>query len=167
MRMEKQIIVYEPDEQTKMEVKTDGETVWLTQEQMCRRFGRNQSVIARHISNVFKEGELPKEGFMQILHKTSTVGGRPVALYNLDVVISVGHRVKSFEGTRFRQWATRALRNMLLQRLSDMRRIDKLESRMDKAELNIKQIQGGVNDLVKQLAAPPMPPKRNKIGFHP
>ena len=167
MRMEEQIIVYEPDEQTKMEVKTDGETVWLTQEQMCRRFGRNQSVIARHISNVFKEGELPKEGFMQILHKTSTVGGRPVALYNLDVVISVGHRVKSFEGTRFRQWATRALRNMLLQRLSDMRRIDKLESRMDKAELNIKQIQGGVNYLVKQLAAPPKPPKRNKIGFHP
>ena len=167
MRMEKQIIVYEPDEQTKMEVKTDGETVWLTQEQMCRRFGRNQSVIARHISNVFKEGELPKEGFMQILHKTSTVGGRPVALHNLDVVISVGHRVKSFEGTRFRQWATHALRNMLLQRLSDMRRIDKLESRMDKAELNIKQIQGGVNYLVKQLAAPPKPPKRNKIGFHP
>lgn len=167
MRMEKQIIVYEPDEQTKMEVETDGETVWLTQEQMCRRFGRNQSVIARHISNVFKEGELPKEGFMQILHKTSTVGGRPVALYNLDVVISVGHMVKSFEGTRFRQWATRALRNMLLQRLSDMRRIDKLESRMDKAELNIKQIQGGVNYLVKQLAAPPKPPKRNKIGFHP
>lgn len=167
MRMEKQIIVYEPDEQTKMEVKTDGETVWLTQEQMCRLFGRNQSVIARHISNVFKEGELPKEGFMQILHKTSTVGGRPVALYNLDVVISVGYRVKSSEGTRFRQWATRALRNMLLQRLSDMRRIDKLESRMDKAELNIKQIQGGVNYLVKQLAAPPKPPKRNKIGFHP
>ena len=63
--------------------------------------------------------------------------------------------------------ATRALRNMLLQRLSDMRRIDKLESRMDKAELNIKQIQGGVNYLVKQLAAPPKPPKRNKIGFHP
>ena len=167
MRMEKQIIVYEPDEQTKMEVKTDGETVWLTQEQMCRLFGRNQSVIARHISNVFKEGELPKEGFMQILHKTSTVGGRPVALYNLDVVISVGHMVKSFEGARFRQWATRALRNMLLQRLSDMRRIDKLESRMDKAELNIKQIQGGVNYLFKQLAAPPKPPKRNKIGFHP
>ena len=104
MRMEKQIIDYEPDEQTKMEVEADGETVWWTQEQRCRRFGRNQSVIARHISNVFKEGELPKEGFMQILHKTSTVGGRPVALYNLDVVISVGHRVKSFEGTRFRQW---------------------------------------------------------------
>ena len=166
--MEKQIIVYEPNEQTKMEVKTDGETVWLTQDQMCRLFGRNQSVISRHISNIFKEGELPKEGYMQILHITSPKGGRPTTVfYNLDVVISVGYRVKSFEGTRFRQWATRALRNMLLQRLSDMRRIDKLESRMDKAELNIKQIQGGVNYLVKQLAAPAKPPKRNKIGFHP
>ena len=101
--MDKQIIVYEPNEQVKMEVKTDGETVWLTQDQMCRLFGRDQSVIARHISNVFKEGELPKEGFMQILHKTSGAGGRPVAIYNLDVVISVGYRVKSFEGTRFRR----------------------------------------------------------------
>ena len=59
--MEKQIIVYEPNEQTKMEVKTDGETVWLTQEQMCQLFGRDQSVIARHIKNIFKEGELEKE----------------------------------------------------------------------------------------------------------
>ena len=83
--MEKQIIVYEPNEQTKMEVKTDGETVWLTQDQMCRLFGRERSVITKHINNVFKEGELPKEGFVQILHKTSEVGGRPVALYNLDV----------------------------------------------------------------------------------
>ena len=66
--MDKQIIVYEPNEQTKMEVKTDGETVWLTQDQMCRLFGRERSVITKHINNVFKEGELPKEGFVQILH---------------------------------------------------------------------------------------------------
>ena len=165
--MDKQIIVYEPNDQMKMEVKTDGETVWLTIDQMAMLFGRDKSVIGKHVRNVFLEGELPQEGFRQILPKTSAAGGRPLAIYNLDVVISVGYRVKSFEGTRFRQWATRALRNMLLQRLSDMRRIDKLESRMDRAELNIKQIQGGVNYLVKQLAAPSKPPKRNKIGFHP
>ena len=75
--MDKQIVVYEGEKDVRLEVKTDGETVWLTQEQMCRLFGRTQPVIARHISNVFKEGELPKEGFMQILHKTSSTGGRP------------------------------------------------------------------------------------------
>ena len=93
--MDKQIVVYQGADDVRLEVQTDGETVWLTQEQMCRLFGRTQPVIARHISNIFKEGELPKEGFMQILHKTSVTGGRPIAMYNLDVIISVGYRVKS------------------------------------------------------------------------
>ena len=85
-------------------------------------------MIARHIANVFHEGELPKEGFMQILHKTSPDGGRPVAFYNnLDVVISVGYRIKSFQGTRFCRWATRVLREMLLNRLDEIKRIGSLE----------------------------------------
>ena len=71
---------------------------------MAMLFGRDKSVIGKHVRNVFVEGELPEEGFRQILPKTSVVGGRPFAIYNLDVVISVGYRVKSFEGTRFRQW---------------------------------------------------------------
>ena len=162
--MDKQIVVYEGEKDVRLEVKTDGETVWLTQEQMCRLFGRTQPVIARHISNVFKEGELPKEGFMQILHKTSPEGGRPVAIYNLDVVISVGYRVKSFQGTRFRQWATRVLREMLLNRLDEIKRIGNLERRMDAAESDIKQIKGGMNYLVQQLSAPSDPPRR-RIGF--
>ena len=163
--MDKQIVVYEGEKDVRREVKTDGETVWLTQEQMCRLFGRNQSVIARHIGNVFREGELPKEGFMQILHKTSSAGGRPVAIYNLDVVISVGYRVKSFQGTRFRQWATRVLREMLLNRLDEIKRIGKLERRMDAAENDIKQIKGGMNYLVKQLSTPPLDPPHRRIGF--
>ena len=89
---------------------------------------------------------------MQILHKTSPDGGRPVAIYNLDVVISVGYRVKSFQGTRFRQWATRVLREMLLNRLDEIKRIGNLERRMDAAESDIKQIKGGMNFLVKQLS---------------
>jgi hypothetical protein len=162
--MDKQIVVYEGEKDVRIEVKTDGETVWLTQEQMCQLFGRTQPVIARHIANVFKEGELPKEGFMQILHKTSQVGGRPIAIYNLDVVISVGYRVKSFQGTRFRQWATRVLREMLLNRLDEVKRIGNLERRMDAVEGDIRQIKGGMNYLVKQLSAPPDPP-RKRIGF--
>ena len=102
---------------------------------------------------------------MQILHKTSEVGGRPVTLYNLDVIISVGYRVKSFQGTRFRQWATRILREMLLNRLDEVKRIGNLERRMDAVEGDIKQIKGGMNYLVQQLSAPPDPP-RKRIGFN-
>ena len=163
--MDKQIVVYEGEKNVRLEVKTDGETVWLTQEQMCRLFGRERTVITKHINNVFREGELPKEGFVQILHKTSPEGGRPAAIYNLDVVISVGYRVKSFQGTRFRQWATRVLREMLLNRLDEIKRIGKLERRMDAAENDIKQIKGGMNYLVKQLSAPPPDPPRRRIGF--
>ena len=131
---------------------------------MCQLFGRERTVITKHINNVFKEGELPREGFVQILHKTSEVGGRPVTLYNLDVVISVGYRVKSIQGTRFRQWATRILREMLLNRLDEVKRIGNLERRMDAAENDIKQIKGGMNYLVRQLSVPPDPP-RKRIGF--
>ena len=163
--MDKQIVVYKAADGSEMPVKTDGETVWLTQEQMCRLFGRTQSVIARHINNVFNEGELPKEGFMQILHKTSSAGGRPVAIYNLDVVISVGYRVKSFQGTRFRQWATRVLREMLLNRVEEVREIAKLRRRVDIVEGDIKQIKGGINYLVQQISEPTPDPPRRRIGF--
>lgn len=165
MDMDNQIVVYKASDGNELAVKTDGETVWMTQEQMCLLFGRTQPVIARHIANVFKEGELPKEGFMQILHKTSTAGGRPTAIYNLDVIISVGYRVKSFQGTRFRRWATRVLREMLLNRLDEVREIAKLKRRVDIVEGDIKQIKGGMNFLVKQLSEPPEPPRR-RIGFN-
>ena len=158
-------IVYKSEGNGELAVRTDGETVWLTQAQMCQLFGRDQSVIARHIRNLFNEGELPKEGFMQILHKTSDVGGRPLAYYNLDVVISVGYRVKSVQGTRFRQWATKVLREMLLNRLDEVKRISSLERRMDSAENSIRRIEGGVDYLVQQLSNPPPDPPRRRIGY--
>ena len=169
--MDKQIVVYEGEKDVRLEVKTDGETVWLTQEQMCRLFGRTQPVIARHIANIFKEGELDKEVVYAKFAYTTRHGAidgktqiKEVGLYNLDVIISVGYRVKSIQGTRFRQWATRILREMLLNRLDEIKRIAKLERRMDAAEGDIKQIKGGMNYLVQQLSAPPDPPRR-RIGF--
>ena len=169
--MDKQIVVYNGDGDVRLEVKTDGETVWLTQEQMCRLFGRTQPVIARHIANVFKEGELDKEVVYAKFAYTTRHGAitgktqtKEVGLYNLDVIISVGYRVKSIQGTRFRQWATRVLREMLLNKLEEIKRISNLERRMDAAEGDIKQIKGGMSYLVQQLSAPPDPPRR-RIGF--
>ena len=165
--MEQDIIVYENGSNLRLQVKTDGETVWLTQEQMSLLFGRDQSVVARHISNIFKEGELERNSVYAKFAYTASDGKTyQVAFYNLDVIISVGYRVKSIQGTRFRQWATRMLRDLLLRRYEDARRIDRLETRMDGMEQEIKQIKGGMNYLVKQLSAPPKPPKRRPIGFN-
>jgi prophage maintenance system killer protein len=108
------VVVYEaPDGGARVEVVVGDDTVWMTQAQMVELFGRNQSVLARHINNVFAEGELQREGSMQILHRTSE-DGRPAAYYSLDVIISVGYRVKSMRGTQFRRWATGVLRDHLL-----------------------------------------------------
>ena len=139
--MEQNIVVYENGANLRLQVKTDGETVWLTQEQMSVLFGRDQSVIARHISNIFKEGELERDSvYAKFAYTASDRKTYQVAFYNLDVIISVGYRVKSIQGTRFRQWATRMLRDLLLRRYEDARRIDRLETRMDGMEQEIKQI---------------------------
>ena len=157
-----EIIVYKTANGMDLPVKTDGETVWMTIEQMSNLFGRDISVIGKHVRAVFKEGELPAEGFRQILPKTST-GGRPVTIFALDVLISVGYRVKSPEGVRFRQWATRILREMLLNRVNEMREIAKLTRRVDTMEGDIKQIKGGMKYLVQQISVPDT--LRRKIGF--
>ncbi|MGB2130644.1 MAG: RhuM family protein [Marinobacterium sp.] len=101
------------DGQAQLEVALEQETVWLSQAQMCELFGRDQSVISRHVRNVFKEGELPEESNMQKVHIAGS--NKPVTLYSLDVIISVGYRVKSQRGVQFRQWATSVLKQHLVQ----------------------------------------------------
>ncbi|MFO1380996.1 MAG: RhuM family protein [Chitinivorax sp.] len=95
------------------EVRLAAETVWLRQEQMAQLFGRERSVISKHLHNVFAEGELDEKSNVQNLHIAGS--DKPVRFYNLDVIISIGYRVKSQQGTRFRQWATRTLREHLTQ----------------------------------------------------
>ena len=170
--MDQQIVVYKSPDGSELPVKTDGETVWLTQRQMCQLFGRDRTVITKHINNIFKDGELVREVVCAKFAHTTPHGAvkgksqiQEVVLYNLDVVISVGYRVKSLQGTRFRQWATRILREMLLNRLDEVKRIGNLERRMDAVEGDIKQIKGGMNYLVQQLSAPPDPP-RKRIGLN-
>jgi prophage maintenance system killer protein len=108
-----EIALYQaPDGELRLEVQLDRDTAWLTQAQMVELFQRDQSVLSRHLSNVFAEGELPREGNMQKVHIAPSA--KPVAFYSLDVVISVGYRVKSKRGTDFRIWATRTLREHLV-----------------------------------------------------
>ena len=96
-----EIILYQPDETVRLEVRLEDDTVWLTQAQMAELFEKDQSVIARHIGNIFREGELEEASNMQILHNTLSKY-KPTKVYNLNVIISVGYRVKSKRGTQFR-----------------------------------------------------------------
>ena len=165
--MDKQIVVYKPNDQVKMEVKTDGETVWLTQQQMADLFGVKKAAISKHIRNIYACGELEEKTTVSKMETVQCEGERTVVrlltYYDLDVIISVGYRVNSIRGVRFRQWATRVLREMLLKRVEDVREIAKLKRRVDVAEGDIKQIKGGMNYLVQQLSGPDTP--RRKIGF--
>lgn len=114
-----QVILYETaDGHVQVDVRLDQETVWLTQRQMADLFSRDRSVVARHISNAFEEGELDPEAtcakFAQVQSEGERTVSRDVEHYNLDVIISVGYRVKSLHGTQFRIWATRTLREHLV-----------------------------------------------------
>ena len=117
-----EIILYQPDETVRLEVRLEDDTVWLTQAQMAELFGRDRSVIGKHINNCFREKELSAEVVCAKFAHTTMHGAmegkvqvHDVVYYNLDVIISVGYRVKSVKGTRFRQWATSVLKRYILQ----------------------------------------------------
>ncbi|MBP3511498.1 MAG: virulence protein RhuM/Fic/DOC family protein [Prevotella sp.] len=101
------------DGSIRLDVKLENDTVWLTQNQMAELFGKDQSVIARHIRNAFNEGEVDEESNMQILHNTQ-YKYRPTRIYSLDVIISVGYRVKSPNGVQFRRWANSILKQYII-----------------------------------------------------
>ena len=109
--MKNEIIIFE-NQDIKLEVSMQDETVWLTQSQMGELFKVKQSTIAEHISNIYKEGELDENTSIGISNKSS--GGRKPKIYNLDVIISVGYRVKSRNGVIFRKWANKVLKDYLL-----------------------------------------------------
>ena len=108
-----EIILYQTESgQTKLEVRLENETIWLSQKQMTDLFQRERSVITKHINNVFKENELEEDSNVQFLHIANS--DKPVKFYSLDVIISVGYRVKSHRGTQFRIWATQRLKEFII-----------------------------------------------------
>ena len=148
--MEKgEVILYQPNETIKLEVKLDQETVWLSIDEMAILFDRDKSVIGKHIRNIFKEEELFKESVWAKFAYTASDGKiYQVDYYSLDVIISVGYRVKSKQGTRFRQWANNVLKDYLLKGYSINHRLQTLEQTVAEHSQKI--------DFFVRTALPPM-----------
>ena len=123
-----EIILYQPEEAVRLEVRLEDETVWLTQAQMAELFQTSKQNVSLHTNNIFKEKELSPNSVVKDSLTTATDGKKyRVKYYNLDVIISVGYRVKSIRGTQFRQWANKVLKDYLLKGYSVNRRLTELE----------------------------------------
>lgn len=146
------IEIYEsPDGDIRLNVQLEDETVWLTQAQMSQLFARDVSTISKHIRNVFEEGELDEGGNLQKMQIACS--DKPVAVYSLDVIISVGYRVKSQQGVRFRQWATRILKEYAVKGFAlDDRRLKDGRSRYFRELLQrVRDIRSSERNLYQQV----------------
>ena len=131
MKNHGEIIVYQSEDSTQLEVRMDAETVWLTLNQISVLFERDKSVVSRHIRNIFQESELDRNAVVAKIATTAQDGKiYQVVYYNLDVIISVGYRVKSKRGTQFRIWASGILKEYLMKGYVLNHRMDNIEKKM-------------------------------------
>ena len=151
-----EIILYQPDNSIELEVRIEAETVWLTQAQMAELFQKDRTVVTRHINNVFAEGELDQESNVHFLH--IPFSDRPVKLYSLDVIISVGYRVKSQRGTQFRRWANQVLKEYLLKGYAFNQQLLHLEERIDNRLIKHEQQIGELSEKVDFFVRTSLPP---------
>ena len=143
-----EIVLYQSDSDIRLEVRLEKDTVWLTQQQMSQLFQKDRTVITRHINNIFSEGELDEKSNVQNMH--FPFSDKPTKMYNLDVIISVGYRVKSQRGTQFRRWANSILKDYLLrgyavnQQLLAMQR--QIDSRFEQSDNRMLAIESALAD---------------------
>lgn len=154
-----EIILYQPDEAVKLEVRLEDETVWLTQNQMAELFQSTKQNISLHTNNIFKEKELDMDAVVKESLTTASDGKRyRTKYYSLDVIISVGYRVKSQRGTQFRVWANRVLKDYLLKGYSINQRVDQLESKIDQRliahDRKLEELTGKVDFFVRTSLPP-------------
>ena len=151
-----EIVMYQPDETIRLEVRMGEETVWLTQQQMAELFDKDRTVIGRHIRNIYKEEELEKGITCAKFAHMGTDGDQTYeyTAYNLDVIISVGYRVKSKRGTRFRQWANKVLKEYLLKGYVVDSRIMALERHVAEQDTQIKDLKNKVDFFVRSSLPP-------------
>lgn len=133
-KQEVEIVLYQPEENVQIEVQLHDETVWLSQQQMAQLFSVKVPAISKHIKNIYEEGELQRDPTISILETVRLEGNRTVVrnveFYNLDVIISVGYRIKSIAGTHFRQWANKILKQYLLRGFAVNQQMLQLEERI-------------------------------------
>lgn len=154
-----EIILYQPDETMKLEVRLENETVWLTQQQIADLFGTKRPAITKHLSNIFKSGELEENSVRSILEHTAADGKiYKTQFYNLDAILSVGYRVNSRNATLFRIWVTQVLKDHLLRGYSINQRLLYMENRIDhrlsEHDSQIKELSGKV-DFFLRTSLPP------------
>ena len=153
-----EIVMYQPDETIRLEVRMGEETVWLTQQQMAELFATDRTSIAKHILNIYETDELEKDPTCAKIAQVRQEGNRKVkrniVYYNLDVIISVGYRVNSKRGTKFRQWANKILKEYLLKGYVVDTRIRVLESQVTEQGIQIRDLQNKVAFFVRSSLPP-------------
>ena len=151
-----EVILYQPDETMRLDVRLANDTVWLTQAQISELFQKERSGITKHISNIFKEGELEENSNVSFFHIANS--DKPVKYYSLDVIISVGYRVKSLRGTQFRIWANNVLKQYLLRGFSINQHLvamqQQIDTRFSKLEQTVEHHQQQLDFIIRTTEKP-------------
>ena len=157
--MTNEIVLYQPNEQFQLEVQLKDETVWLTQQQIADLFGVKQPAVSKHLTNIFKEGELDKDSVHSILEYTAADGKvYSTQFYNLDAILSVGYRVNSKNATLFRRWANQVLKEYLLRGYAVNQRLLAIEERVDKSLLAHERRLEAVEEKIDFFVHTSLPP---------
>lgn len=159
MEQQGEIILYQPDESVRMEVRIEDETVWLTQAQIAELFETKRQAITKHLKNIFQSGELNENSVCSILELTASDGkSYKTKTYNLDAIISVGYRINSKNATLFRRWASQVLKDYLLKGHVINQRISNLEQRVDAKFLSYDMQLTRLNEKVDFFVRTSLPP---------
>jgi hypothetical protein len=151
-----EIILYQPDNAVRLEVRLENETVWLTQAQIADLFGVQIPAVSKHLRNIFNSNELLENSVISILETTAADGKRyHTKFYNLDAILSVGYRVNSINATLFRQWANRVLKEYLLKGYAVNKRFDEIEKRVNETEKRVDEHDKKIEFFVR-TALPPV-----------
>lgn len=158
-KTENEIILYQPNETMKLDVRVQQETIWLTQQQIAQLFGVKQPAISKHLKNIFDSGELDENSVHSILEYTAADGkSYQTKFYNLDAILSVGYRVNSRNATLFRQWANKVLKEYLLRGYSVNQRLmlmeDRINRRLSEHDHQLSQLTEKVDFFVRSSLQP-------------